>query len=444
MLVDESGEAVLSDLVLRKITIFEYRGKIDPLVIDLKRDANFLIGRNGTGKTTLINLINNILSARYQALARSPFSAAEVVFAHSDKRYSPTLFVEKLFDEEGFVAGVRFRFRDYKSREDSFSYVLRVRPYRNAEEPNPAVLRKLKHELSKRYSTTWLALNRSAGLNDPEADKPRMPEIDRKVLDTVTRLATYFTKLDNEFAAEVQTFQQKWLLSFLVEERQDNMLRRVNDLDLEEERLHLTSMLQELKIPPEEYLPKVDRHIATAKRLATEGFDKVSTFAAAVNLIEISKLHGWVVRWRVLQEKREQIYYFKNKFLEKLEEMLFRKRAYTDDGNTLRVEFKHGYAIPSDRKEISRSKSHEIQIPDLSSGEKQLIIFLGETLLREKKPYIFIADEPELSLHIEWQEKLVPVILEISPQAQILFATHSPDIVNRYGENVFSMEQLAY
>ena len=43
----------------------------------------------------------------------------------------------------------------------------------------------------------------------------------------------------------------------------------------------------------------------------------------------------------------------------------------------------------------------EIQHYSLSSGEKQLLILLTQTLLQEKQPYVFIADEPELSLHIE-------------------------------------------
>lgn len=442
-ITDEHEEAVLTDLVLRKIRIFGFRGKTEPLEIDLKRDANFLVGRNGTGKTTLINLIHNILYARWQTLSRSSFDGAEVIFAHADKRYSPTLFVDKVYDTDGFVTAVEYRFRDYKSRDDSFRYILRVRPFRNSDEPNNVTLRRLRNELSKRYSMTWLALNRSTGLAGPEAENSKMPEIDRKIVDTVTRLAIYFTKLDNEFAAEVQQFQQKWLLSFLVEESRDVMLRRINDLDLEEEKLHIVSMLQELKIPAEDYLPKVDRHIATAKRLATEGLEKNTAFANVVNLIDISRLHGWVVRWRVLQERREKIYYFKNKFLEKIGEMLFKKEVYTDDGNILRVrsELANKSTLSSFR---FLEKKREVGLTDLSSGEKQLIIFLAETLLKEKKPYIFIADEPELSLHIEWQEKLVPIILEMSPQAQILFATHSPDIVNRYGANVFSMEDLAY
>ncbi|WP_352694993.1 AAA family ATPase [Mesorhizobium opportunistum] len=83
-----------------------------------------------------------------------------------------------------------------------------------------------------------------------------------------------------------------------------------------------------------------------------------------------------------------------------------------------------------------------IPIRKLSSGEKQLLIFLSETLLQEQAPFIFLADEPELSLHVEWQEELVPNLLRINPNAQVLFATHSPDIVNKYQANIVEMEKM--
>ncbi|AOJ89860.1 hypothetical protein WS87_24785 [Burkholderia sp. MSMB0856] len=42
---------------------------------------------------------------------------------------------------------------------------------------------------------------------------------------------------------------------------------------------------------------------------------------------------------------------------------------------------------------------------------------------------IFLVDEPELSLHLRWQEKFVETMQEASPNAQIIMATHSPAIV---------------
>ena len=84
-----------------------------------------------------------------------------------------------------------------------------------------------------------------------------------------------------------------------------------------------------------------------------------------------------------------------------------------------------------------------IEIEALSSGEKQLLIILGQALLQDLTPVIFIADEPELSLHVEWQEKLTPSIAELNPNAQIVFATHSPDIVGAYSHRIINMEDVA-
>ncbi|ASY69425.1 ATPase [Sinorhizobium fredii CCBAU 83666] len=444
----DSKDEFLSDLVMKKITIHDYRGLNDPVVISLKRDANFLIGRNGTGKTTLINLIYQLLSGRHSSLFEAEFTKAEIVFSHPDKRFSPTLFVEKDFDEDGDPRSLIYRFRDFKSKGDSFRYSFYSKYYRSTSEPASLNLRKLRTELQKRFQVTWLALNRNVGvipLAAPDGSKTKISEIDSKLIDSIQRLSTYVTKLDGDFSDELENFQKQLLLSFLVEEKQDIIVRRVNHLDLEEEESQITSMLRELKLSAEEYVPKVERHISMAKMLASHA-NMERSFSGIIKLYDIWKLHAWVDKWRILQDQRAEIYLYKDKFLQKLNEMLYRKVAFFDGGNVLRIVGfpKDSPAISPDNLIYDEKNPGNIDIKDLSSGEKQLIIFLAETLLRERRPYVYIADEPELSLHIEWQEKLVPVILEISPQAQIFFATHSPDIVNQYGDNVFSMEELAY
>jgi len=89
-------------------------------------------------------------------------------------------------------------------------------------------------------------------------------------------------------------------------------------------------------------------------------------------------------------------------------------------------------------------EANEEQIPydALSSGEKQLLIIFIETLLQKKDPYIFLTDEPELSLHIAWQRKIIPAIMELNPNAQIIAATHSPEVASKYKDSIFDMEAL--
>ena len=65
----------------------------------------------------------------------------------------------------------------------------------------------------------------------------------------------------------------------------------------------------------------------------------------------------------------------------------------------------------------------------LSSGEKQLLVILLTVLLEEEKPYVLLMDEPEISLHVEWQQKLVDNIRMLNPHAQIILTTHSPAVI---------------
>ena len=78
----------------------------------------------------------------------------------------------------------------------------------------------------------------------------------------------------------------------------------------------------------------------------------------------------------------------------------------------------------------------------LSSGEKQILILLTQALLREDQPVVYVADEPELSLHVAWQEKLLKSLLELGGQVQIIVATHSPDIVGPFVDKVIDLASI--
>ena len=66
----------------------------------------------------------------------------------------------------------------------------------------------------------------------------------------------------------------------------------------------------------------------------------------------------------------------------------------------------------------------------LSAGEKQMLSFLCYNIFSENAA-IFI-DEPELSLHVDWQRCLIPTLLEQETGNQFFIATHSPFIYAKY------------
>lgn len=92
---------------------------------------------------------------------------------------------------------------------------------------------------------------------------------------------------------------------------------------------------------------------------------------------------------------------------------------------------------------IFRQGSHILGLTDLSSGEKQLLIILFRLFLMEKNGYVILMDEPELSLHIEWQQQLIDKMLQVNPNGQFIIATHSPSIFGKGWMNrLVRMENL--
>ena len=84
-----------------------------------------------------------------------------------------------------------------------------------------------------------------------------------------------------------------------------------------------------------------------------------------------------------------------------------------------------------------------IPLYKLSSGEKQLLLILMRVFLMEEQPYILLMDEPEISLHIEWQYKLFEEIRHLNPNCQIITSTHSPSLFgDGWGDKLVFVEDL--
>jgi len=89
-----------------------------------------------------------------------------------------------------------------------------------------------------------------------------------------------------------------------------------------------------------------------------------------------------------------------------------------------------GKHIVRTENEIRFTQIGEVLTPYLlSSGEKQMLIILLTVLVEDDQHYVLFMDEPEVSLHIEWQKRLIDLILELNPNVQIILTTHSPAVV---------------
>ncbi|QYR59903.1 AAA family ATPase [Fusobacterium polymorphum] len=87
---------------------------------------------------------------------------------------------------------------------------------------------------------------------------------------------------------------------------------------------------------------------------------------------------------------------------------------------------------------FKNSAGDEFNINYLSSGEKQLFLRTLSIKMLEPKNSIILIDEPELSLHPKWQQRIIEVYNKIGENNQIIVATHSPHILGSVSnENIF-------
>src|SRR5262249_41229213 len=77
-------------------------------------------------------------------------------------------------------------------------------------------------------------------------------------------------------------------------------------------------------------------------------------------------------------------------------------------------------------KVISK-KGDKIGLASLSSGEKHILRIFTAILYDENTT--ILIDEPEISLHIDWQRELIKSMRTLNPTSQFILATHSPEIM---------------
>lgn len=112
----------------------------------------------------------------------------------------------------------------------------------------------------------------------------------------------------------------------------------------------------------------------------------------------------------------------------KAQELSMPKKDFQDILDSLFADT--GKKIIRTENEIRFSQMGETLVPyQLSSGEKQILAILLTVLVEDRKSYVLFMDEPEVSLHVDWQKQLIDLILRLNPNVQVILTTHSPAVI---------------
>ena len=404
----------------------------------LQPNVTFFIGENGTGKTTLINLIAAALSADFLTLDKLSFRTVEIKLRSKEDKRLPRITVSKKREKNTGLESIEYQVRrsaqatpvrfSLEDIEEQRMLRHRNRRFQQMYLRKNRRTRDFSSVLSELLSIVWLSIHRSTLLN--EIDDNRLTEraydstVDLKLDELNGRISRYYSVLASQRDQSVQNFQEFIFLS-LLENREDRLIiDSIDDESLTAQKNALVEAFQRLGVSNAKFGNKANVFFNRLK--ASHKKKKLNT-SELQTLVAFQQIRMITRKWSEEKSKQDKIFGDFNSFINIMNKMLVRKQILISATSDL--------VATNDRRD-------DLSIFNLSSGEKQLLILLGEALLQNHSTCVYIADEPELSLHLKWQERIIPSILSLNENAQMIVATHSPDIIGSYVKNVVNMKDI--
>jgi len=222
------------------------------------------------------------------------------------------------------------------------------------------------------------------------------------------------------------------LLSILYSKEDEENERFDLNFDKEQERNSLMAAYKQLNALDSAARKKIESHVEAVEKTVIEIKHASSkNVESKKEAIDVRSLEAWrktqnIIRMSLeAEEDSSKIFSQLDLFLSTLKSFITDKEFNFESGNLI-VSNKHGI--------IDHAK--------MSSGEKQLLILLIEALLQRQARHIFLADEPEISLHVDWQRRIIPAVRDLNPEAQVIVATHSPEVASKYPDKIIDMQDV--
>ncbi|MEM6737282.1 MAG: AAA family ATPase [Bacteroidota bacterium] len=405
---------------------------------DFYNDVNIFIGKNGTGKTTFINLLQAVISVDLELLYTLQFE--KITINLFEKKKKRKIEVSKIASELRYKE-LQYQIGTSKNKlpilpDQELRYMSRrsgrIHPkfYREVQE--------IKSKMSELINVSYLSVNRDNILKDDPRELRRdevYNAIDARLDELIGELTSYQLQLETDLSKLSKGFQANVLKSMLFNEEFDYV--NINEIvkpDLRRIKAGLLTAYRGLGILDEQIESVIEKHVSAIDKAANSINDYVADQNKPVYPNDVTPL-TLLRRTRKINELSSELEKNKKQIFRRLNDYIQLLNEFHDTKDFTLQDSKTGGIY------IEKEKT-EIPISQLSSGEKQLIILLTEALLQKGKQTLFIADEPELSLHIEWQRKVISSIRKLNPNSQIIVATHSPEIVGRFKDSIINMERI--
>ncbi len=116
-------------------------------------------------------------------------------------------------------------------------------------------------------------------------------------------------------------------------------------------------------------------------------------------------------------------------------------KSYQDTMNDFLVDSRKKLIFDDNAVKLELPTGKITDLNSFSSGERQIFVLLTHLIFNPSmnSDNLLLIDEPELSLHLKWQRQFVPAIRRVSPSTQMVLATHSPEIIHDWRNNLIPL-----
>lgn len=439
---------------IHSLVIEKLYGHLD-FKIKFFRDVNFLEGINGSGKTSVLNVIHWILTPSLLNLAELQFDTIKLDYKEKGKKVGKIVAkqlgdhielsisdISEKLEVPVFEYSRESRLLEKEERQPSMAEMYERYKVDNKDHPVLKTLEGLVGPFYLPLGRRWQAAGSFVSTFDYH----------RRVWRVGSRLTVPGGPIGEVlYLAERYYRERQFGITKLSEKLRDNLVMSTFETvarwptrmrvpwKLAEVQRRKDTIAKGLKqaainVPEESVVSFFDELERIAQVIETEGFnlDKPSDnlvrwlmSAPQVNQVErvINEIENY-------NRERARVFRKVDLFLDTVNSFL------NDSGKQIRFN-------PSGELVVEIGKEHEIRADSLSSGESQLLILFTFLYFgfETDQEFIMMIDEPELSLHLGWQHNYVNSVTEANLNAQFIFATHSPEIGQAHKDKGIELSQ---
>lgn len=417
--------------------------------ISFNRDITLIYGMNGCGKTTLLNLVTSIITASIYKLFSYDFDSLSLYYNKDDG--SKDIYNIYIIKKEDILI-LRLNDEEYIIKEYSILSERAQRSFHHIEEyymKNYPILLDIKSE----FNSVYLALNRASQLTEdndliflkgsyvyrndeilqPEQFTPEIRYVENLIMKKYLKVSSDVNIINTKFRDDIL----KKITNLEIFTTQGKIFEKIKRFstdevnEISESYIRILDDFGLIKNKEEtRYKQIFERYIEYSKSNKNSADNIILDFICSYELTRIQEI---VKQAAAAEKSKGHAYKSLNLFVETVNEFI------KNSGNDKKLD------IDSNGRVFFSSNGDEkkLSIEFLSSGEKQLVIFFANLIfsVSPDKSGIFVVDEPELSLHLSWQKVFIQKALKVNPKAQLIFATHAPEIVGKYREKMKKLER---